>query len=922
MWENSDQPTDTPSTGRRRGCLPCGFFLNILLVALVYGGFWIYQQGFVRFNDDGSFVQFGRAEEINERETYSPDDSLPVTDAPSRRTRTPQAAKTSTPRPPRPTDRPEFTPTPATPQPPPSLFKKEDADGDGLIEVSYLEQLNAIRYDLNGDGEPNDRRYIQAYELAFPANSEESVCDGGCKGYELTRSLDFNEADSYASGAVNYRLTGGSGWRPFGDRRNYFHATFHGNGHTIANLYIFSKKGPVALFRYTGASSVIRNIGLVGVEVHGSDNTGSLVGVNHGVVLSSYATGSVSGKAVVGGLVALNIGPDKEFLGQSAVQTRGIISSCYAAVNVSGGSAVGGLVGRVQEFGLVVTSYATGDVSAAAIAGGLAGAQKDGIVSASYATGSVWGGGRAGGLIGSNSDSTVVASYATGKVSGLKTVGGIIGTGSNRTVTASYWDTEASGLDIPDTSETLPYIQGKTTAELQSPTGYTGIYQTWDGDLDDADADGNAATGADDFWHFGTSSQYPVLKVDFDGDGAATWEEFGPQHATAASPTSPDVGRASPNGKYDSDGDRLIEISTLEQLDAIRYDLGGIGMPDDDDNIDAYAAAFPTDEKEFICDRRCNGYELTRSLDFQETESYSSGEINDGWTSGSGWLPIGINKDWFSAVFHGNGHTINNLYISRRTERVDPGVAGLFGNVEYSSVIRSLALIDVEVTGVDDVGSLVGRNKGTIIASYATGAVSGNSAVGGLIGSNDGSIRSSYAAANVSAVGIVGGLAGSNSGDIIASYAAGSVSGGPIVGGLIGLNSGSLRIAYAIGKVEGDERLGGLVGWHSSGAYSDTYWDTQTSGQTNAFERGDAENVQGKTTAELQSPTGYTGIYQTWNADLDDADADDNAATGVDDPWHFGTSSQYPVLKVDFDGDGAATWEEFGHQRTTSPGAG
>ena len=656
--------------------------------------------------------------------------------------------------------------------------------------------------------------------------------------------------------------------------------------------------------------------------MHGSDNTGSLVGVNHGVVLSSYATGSVSGGAVVGGLVALNIGPDKEFLGQSAVQTRGIISSCYAAVNVSGGSAVGGLVGRVQEFGLVVTSYATGDVSAAAIAGGLAGAQKDGMVSASYATGSVWGGGRAGGLIGSNSDSTVVASYATGKVSGLKTVGGIIGTGSNRTVTASYWDTEASGLDIPDASEPLPYIQGKTTAEMQSPTGYTGIYQTWNADLDDADADGNVATGADDFWHFGTSSQYPVLKVDFDGDGAATWEEFGPQHTTAAPPTSPDVGRASPNGKYDADGDRLIEISTLEQLDAIRYDLGGIGMPDDDDNIDVYAAAFPTDEKEFICDRRCNGYELTRSLDFQETESYSSGEINAGWTSGGGWLPIGIKQDWFSAVFHGNGHTISNLYISRRTERVDPGVAGLFGKVESSSVIRGLALIDVEVTGVDDVGSLVGRNRGTISASYTTGAVSGNSTVGGLIGSNAGSIRSSYAAANVSAVGIVGGLAGSNSGDIIASYATGSVSGGPIVGGLIGLNSGSLRIAYAIGKVEGDERLGGLVGWHTSGAYSDTYWDTQTSGQTNAFERGDAENVQGKTTAELQSPTGYTGIYQTWNADLDDADADDNAATGVDDPWHFGTSSQYPVLKVDFDGDGAATWEEFGHQRTTSPGAG
>ena len=356
------------------------------------------------------------------------------------------------------------------------------------------------------------------------------------------------------------------------------------------------------------------------------------------------------------------------------------------------------------------------------------------------------------------------------------------------------------------------------------------------------------------------------------------------------------MGRASPNGKYDADGDRLIEISTLEQLDAIRYDLGGAGMPDDADNIDVYAAAFPTAEEEFICDRRCKGYELTRSLDFQETESYSSGEINDGWTSGSGWLPIGIKQDWFSAVFHGNGHTISNLYISRRTERVDPGVAGLFGNVESSSVIRGLALIDVEVTGVDDVGSLVGRNKGTISASYATGAVSGNSTVGGLIGANAGSIRYSYAAANVSGVGIVGGLAGAQKdGMVSASYATGSVSGGDRAGGLIGINSDSTVVAsYATGKVSGLKTVGGLIGIGSNRTVTASYWDTEASGLDIPTTSEPLPYIQGKTTAELQSPTGYTGIYQTWNADLDDADADGNAATGADDSWHFGYKQPVP----------------------------
>ena len=33
------------------------------------------------------------------------------------------------------------------------------------------------------------------------------------------------------------------------------------------------------------------------------------------------------------------------------------------------------------------------------------------------------------------------------------------------------------------------------------------------------------------------------------------------------------VNSQSGNGKYDTDGDGLIEVSHLEQLDAIRYDL-------------------------------------------------------------------------------------------------------------------------------------------------------------------------------------------------------------------------------------------------------------------------------------------------------------------------------------------------------------
>ena len=179
---------------------------------------------------------------------------------------------------------------------------------------------------------------------------------------------------------------------------------------------------------------------------------------------------------------------------------------------------------------------------------------------------------------------------------------------------------------------------------------------------------------------------------------------------------------------------------------------------------------------------------------------------------------------------------------------------------------------------------------GTISASYATGSVSG---------------RDNQ----------VGGLVGENGGTITASYATGSVSGGnSIVGGLVGFNSGVAAIiaSYATGSVSGNSSVGGLVGYNSGGAaITDSYWNTDIFG-------AGAEG-EGRTTAQLQSPTGYTGIYRDWNADLDNADRNDDDATGADDFWDFGTSSQYPALKVDFDFDGAATAAEFGGQGRTVP---
>ena len=88
------------------------------------------------------------------------------------------------------------------------------------------------------------------------------------------------------------------------------------------------------------------------------------------------------------------------------------------------------------------------------------------------------------------------------------------------------------------------------------------------------------------------------------------------------------------------------------------------------------------------------------------------------------------------------------------------------------------------------------------------------------------------------------------------------------------------------------------------------------SGQSNGAGDG---NVPGETAGKTHRRASIarldsTGVFSVWNIDLDNADGDYTLETGAGDFWDFGTTQQYPVLKADVDGDGVATWQEFGEQ--------
>ncbi len=133
-------------------------------------------------------------------------------------------------------------------------------------------------------------------------------------------------------------------------------------------------------------------------------------------------------------------------------------------------------------------------------------------------------------------------------------------------------------------------------------------------------------------------------------------------------------------------------------------------------------------------------------------------------------------------------------------------------------------IVEGAATGIvtgdgNSIGGLVGSSSGTVLG-YATGDVTGNGTnVGGLMGNNDGTV-SGYATGNVTGKGLhAGGLVGYNAGIVMdGSYATGDVTGmGTHVGGVVGYNSGTVMGAsYTIGTVTGTWGVGGLAGTNGS----------------------------------------------------------------------------------------------------------
>ena len=250
-----------------------------------------------------------------------------------------------------------------------------------------------------------------------------------------------------------------------------------------------------------------------------------------------------------------------------------------------------------------------------------------------------------------------------------------------------------------------------------------------------------------------------------------------------------------------------------------------------------------------------------------------SNSYSDGSVSGT---------DQVGGLVGGNGGSVSNSY-SMGSVSGDRHVGGLVG---ASNGPVSNSHFAGSVSGESRIGGLVGGMSGSTVSnSYFTGSVSGSSdQVGGLVGYNYGTVSKSYSSGSVSGDSYTGGLVGFNRDTVKDSYSSANVTGRWIAGGLMGQNRGTVTKSYSTGSVSGTDLIGGLVGRNYEGTVSNSFWDTETSGQHTS------DGGTGKTTAEMQDIMTFSGAM--WSI-KEVANPDSRNPSYV---WNIVDNMTYPFL--------------------------
>jgi len=191
-----------------------------------------------------------------------------------------------------------------------------------------------------------------------------------------------------------------------------------------------------------------------------------------------------------------------------------------------------------------------------------------------------------------------------------------------------------------------------------------------------------------------------------------------------------------------------------------------------------------------------------------------SGHYGVNYNGGKGWIPIGhSNSTPFKGTIAGGGHLITGLYINHDEYEN----SGLFGKIGGSGVVRYIGIVDADITGGNNTGSVAGSvdANNSISNCYSSGTVSGNQFVGGIAGAVSGNIENCYTIGAVSGNQVVGGVAGIvNNGGSVKNCAAlnmsvsSMIAAGRVAGwGAVNTLSNNIAFAYMAVKIGGVDKI-------------------------------------------------------------------------------------------------------------------
>ena len=329
-----------------------------------------------------------------------------------------------------------------------------DADHDGLVDLNYLEDIAMLGFNFRRD----DNGGIT--EIGYRETADDELitvgCPGVCRGYELTRDLDFTDPADYRDPAENEVMSRwtGQGWDAVGIEN----AIFDGNGYTISGLKVSGNTTNNSAFFHTVIDSEIDGLGLLGVDIGGADVAGLVVRCADGCELSnSYVIGQIKASRSAFGLVGHLAGniTNSYFIGTIEVEDDGNFAAGLAGVggrdlSIANSRVIGRIIApSAAEVGMI--AHLLSDTASLEL---------------------------------SDSFADVLATKG-GEPQGVL----VSGSGSSTSITTSYFDSDIASV-------ASPAGVAQSTAELRSETMPSGIFADWD--------------AAD--WDFGTSEVYPAIK--------------------------------------------------------------------------------------------------------------------------------------------------------------------------------------------------------------------------------------------------------------------------------------------------------------------------------------------------------------------------------------------------------------------------